>query len=78
MSRTRTSVAVLCIAIVVFSAIVPAVAGHFFAILVPLWLVVPAVSVVIIRRKSLHCDEQSISLLSLALSRAPPAPLPLA
>jgi hypothetical protein len=73
MPRARRSVAVLCIAIVVFAAaVLPAVASPFDAILIPLWLVVPAVSVVVIRRKALHCDEQSVSLLSLDLSRAPP------
>lgn len=75
MYRTRKSVVVLCIAVVAFAAILPVAASHFSAILIPLWLVVPSVSVVVIRRTTLHCDEQAVSLLSLVLSRAPPADL---
>ncbi len=79
MRRTRRSVAVLCIALVVFAAFVPAAAPNLvFAILVPLWLVVPAATVVVIRRTAIRCDEQPVSLLSLVLSRAPPAQLVLA
>jgi hypothetical protein len=79
MRRTRRSAAVLCIALVVFAAFVPAAAPNLVnAILVPLWLVVPAVTVVVIRRSAIRCDEQPVSLLSLVLSRAPPAQVVLA
>jgi hypothetical protein len=65
---------VLCIAAVVVAAVVPSLAASTLgtAIFVPLWLVVPAVSIVVIRRTAARCDEQPVALLSLVLSRAPP------
>ena len=45
------------------------------AILTPLWLVVPAVSIVVIRRTAARSDDQPVALLSLADFRAPPAAL---
>jgi hypothetical protein len=71
--RTRTAVAVVCIAFVIAAAFVPVVASNFgAAILVPLGLVLPAVIITIVRREAFRCDEQSISLLSLLDLRAPP------
>jgi hypothetical protein len=71
--RTRKTFAVLCIAIVVVAAFVPALASSLgSAILVPLWLVVPAVTVTVIRRDALCSDEQPVSLLAVLASRAPP------
>ena len=79
MGRTRKSVAVLCIALVVFAAFVPAAAPNLvYAILVPLRLVVPAATVVVIRSTPVRCDEQPASLLSLVAPRAPPTQLVLA
>jgi hypothetical protein len=71
---------VFCIAAVLFVAFVPALATATLgsAIFVPLWLIVPAVSVVVIRRTASRCDEQPVSLLSLVLSRTPPHTLGLA
>jgi hypothetical protein len=74
MRRTRKSVAVLCIALVVFAAFVPAAAQNLvIEILVPLWLVVPPAAVGLIARTATRCEEQPVALLSLVLSRAPPA-----
>jgi hypothetical protein len=71
--RTRKAVAVLCIALVVCAAFVPAIASTLgSAILVPLWLVPPAIAVVIVRRKASRCDDQPVSLLAILDSRAPP------
>jgi hypothetical protein len=79
MGRTRKPVAVLCIALVVFAAFVPAAAPNLVhAIFVPLWLVIPAANVIVIRRTAVLCAEQPVSLLSLVLSRAPPAQVVLA
>jgi hypothetical protein len=78
MPRIRRSVAVLCLAIAVFATVLPGIVGHFTAILIPLWLVVPTLSLVRARRNACQCDEQSVSLLSLDLSRGPPASLALA
>jgi hypothetical protein len=74
MPRPRGAVAVLCIALIVFAAFVPVVAatlGSF--VLVPLWLVLPAVAVAVIRRQACRCDEQTTALLAVLDSRAPPA-----
>jgi hypothetical protein len=72
--RTRKIAAVLCVALLVFAAVVPGVAATFLSpILTPLWLVVPAVGVVVIGRRASASDEQSVALISLANFRAPPA-----
>jgi hypothetical protein len=77
--RTRKSLVLFGLAVVVFAAFVPALAADLAsAILTPLWLVVPAASIVVIRRTAARCDDQPVVLLSLALFRAPPATLALA
>jgi hypothetical protein len=77
--RTRKSLVLLGLVVVVFAAFVPALAvGLPAAILTPLWIVVPAVSIVVLRRTAAHRDDQPFALLSLALFRAPPATLALA
>ena len=74
MLRTRKAIAVVCIALVVFAAFVPALASTLgAAVLVPLWLVLPAVVVTVVRREAFRCDEQPVSLLAVLASRAPPA-----
>ena len=73
MPRPRKSLAILCIALVVFAAFVPAVASQFCAVLTALWLVVPAIAIILLRRRALQSDEQPAALLSLVLFRAPPA-----
>jgi hypothetical protein len=71
--RTRKAVAVLCIALVVCAAFVPVIASTLgSAILVPLWLVLPAVAVVIVRRTACRSHVQPVSLLAILDSRAPP------
>lgn len=76
MSTKRSSrkiVAVLCIALVVFAVFVPAAAGTLVdALLVALWLVVPAIVATIVRRTAARSDKQPVALLSLILFRAPP------
>jgi large-conductance mechanosensitive channel len=76
--RTRKLGVFLCIAVLVFAAFVSAVSSHVDAIFTPLWLIFPAVSVIVIRRRALRCDDQPVSLHSLVLSRAPPADFVLA
>jgi len=74
MLRTRKAIAVVCIALVIFAAFVPALASTLgAALLVPLWLVLPAVVVTVVRREAFRCDEQPVSLLAVLASRAPPA-----
>lgn len=74
MRRQRKSVAVLCIALVVFSAFLPAgLSDVVWATLVPLWVVVPAVDVTVVACDASRSTERPASLLSLALLRAPPS-----
>jgi hypothetical protein len=72
MPRPRRSIVFLCIAVVAFAGLLPAGSVDLVAILTPLWLVIPAVAIVLTRRRALRSDEQPISLLSLVPSRAPP------
>ncbi len=73
MPRTQKAVAVVCLTVVLFAALLPAALSNLgCAILTPLWLVLPAVTVVVIRRTAFRCDERPVSLLALVLSRAPP------
>ena len=77
--RTRKSLVLFGLAVVVFAAFVPALSSSLPAvILTPLWIVVPAVCVVVVRRAAARCDDQPVALLSLALFRAPPTSLALA
>jgi hypothetical protein len=77
--RTRRSFALLGIAVVVFATFVPAVASSLPAVeLTPLWIVASAVSITVVRRSATLCNDQPLALLSLALFRAPPAPLAVA
>ena len=74
MSRGRKTVAVLCIAVVVFAAFLPGgVPDIVWAPLIALWVVVPALDVTGIVRTASRSDERPASLLSLRLLRAPPA-----
>ena len=75
-TRTRKRAAVVCIAVVVFAAFLPAVWANLPpVVLTALWLIIPAVAVVVIRRQATRCDEQPVSLLALVLSRGPPSKL---
>ena len=64
MPRTHRAVA-LCAALVVFAAFVPAAAATLvIGILAPLWLIVPAVAVTVVRRRARgRGDVQPASLL---------------
>jgi hypothetical protein len=77
--RTNKSLVLFSVAVVVIAGLFPVVAAALpSVILTPLWLIVPAVSLVVVRRLAARCDEQPVALLSLALFRAPPAALALA
>ena len=74
MPRTRKTVVILCIAVVVFAAFAPAAASTLGAVvLTPLWVVIPAVVITVLRRTAVRCHEQPVALLSLVFLRAPPA-----
>jgi hypothetical protein len=77
--RTRRSLAVFGLALVVFAALGPAVASDLHDVtLTPLWLIPAIVSITVVRRTTKRCQDQPLALLSLALFRAPPAPLTVA
>jgi hypothetical protein len=77
--RTRKSLVLFGLAVVVFATLVPTLCWSLpAAVLTPLWIVVPAVCIVVVRRAAAGCDDQPVALLSLALFRAPPATLTLA
>ena len=72
--RTRKTIAILCVAVVVFTGFLPDVSANLPpVILTSLWLIVPAVVAVTMRRQATGCDQQPVALLSLVLSRAPPS-----
>ena len=72
--RTRRSLALFGVAVVMFAAFVPGLSSNLpCTILTPLWFVLPSSSVTVIRCTATACDDQPVSLLSLALFRAPPA-----
>jgi hypothetical protein len=74
--RQRRPLAVLCIALVVFSAFLPAgISDTVWIALTPLGFVVPTTGVTAIARIASRCADQPVSLLSLALLRAPPSQL---
>ena len=76
MPRGRKTIAVLCIAVVVFAAFIPGgLPSIVWAPLTALWLVVPAADVTGIVRTASRSDERPVSLLSLGLLRAPPVAL---
>jgi hypothetical protein len=78
MSRSRKTIAVVCIALVVCAAIFPGGAPEIvWADLIPLWLIVPAADVTLIVGTASQCDEQPTPLLSLAQLRGPPSLTPL-
>ena len=77
--RTRRTVAVLCIAVVLVAGMLPAIATALGpVVLVALYLVVPAVAVIVIRRTASGSREQPLSLLALLDSRGPPSAVGLA
>ena len=79
MRRMRKLLAVLCVVALLFAVVVPGAAADLFqVVLIPLWLIAPAIDVVVIRRVATRFREQPASLLSLLPSRAPPARLALA
>ena len=76
--RTRKSLVFVGVAVVMFAAFVPGLSSNLpCSILTPLWLVFPSSSVTVIRCTATACDGQPVSLLSLALFRAPPATISL-
>jgi hypothetical protein len=72
--HARRCVGVLCLAILLIAALIPAASGLPFGILVPLWLFCAAIVTLSIRSSFEDCDAQPIPYLSILPSRAPPIP----
>jgi hypothetical protein len=74
--RSHRSFALLGLAVVVFVSCLPTDASDLVdAVLTPLWIVLPTVSIVAVRRTATRCQDQPLALRSLASFRAPPAAL---
>jgi hypothetical protein len=74
--RRRRTTAVICLALVVFSAFLPVgLDASVWVALVPLGPIVSLIAITWIARRASRCDEQTVALLSLVLLRAPPARL---
>ncbi|HAK55135.1 MAG TPA: hypothetical protein DCP38_06580 [Acidobacteria bacterium] len=69
--------ALVCAAVVACAVLLPAGTDEFAAVLVALWLVVPAVTIVHLRPVDVRRREQTTSLFRISPSRAPPAALAL-
>ena len=76
--RTRKSLVLFSLGVAVFASFLPLVSSFFTAVLVPLWLALPAALVTLLRPTARRCGEQAQSLRSRLASRAPPAALVLA
>ena len=71
--RSRTAIVLVLAGIAAFAGLLPLGAAGVVAVLTPLWTIVPSVQLVLLRRTASQSDEQPIPLLSVLLSRAPPA-----
>jgi hypothetical protein len=71
--RARKSLVIFAAALVVFGALLPAIASQPAVVVTPLWFVFTITAVTLTRRRAVRCHEQPVSLLSLVASRAPPA-----
>jgi len=57
--RTNKSLVLFSVAVVVIAGLFPVVAaGLPSVILTPLWLIAPAVCIVVVRRRAARCDDQ--------------------
>ena len=70
---SRKALVLFSLGVVVFAAFLPLVSPLFTVALTPLWVVVPAVAAVIVRRTAADCTEQPVPLLAIRLSRGPPS-----
>jgi hypothetical protein len=70
--RSRKAIVLFCIGVAAFWGLSPMATGGFAAILTPLWVVCPAIVIILVRRANVRCAEQPASRLSRVLFRAPP------
>ena len=79
MPSTRRTVAVTCIALVVFAAFLPlgGLSLEWLAV-TPAFTLLPLFTTPVVRLDALQCNERSIALLVVLESRGPPTPSSLA
>jgi hypothetical protein len=70
--RSRKSIALFCIGALALAAFLPLAQPVFAAILTPLWVIVPAVGVVVIRRTAVRRAQPPARFVSILFSRPPP------
>lgn len=73
MFRPHRSVAGFCIAVIVLAAFLPGVCALDYALFEPQWVLLPDEITVAVDTPVVVSDEQTVPLLSLVPSRAPPA-----
>jgi hypothetical protein len=73
MPRPRRSVAGLCIAVIVLAAFLPGVCALDYALFEPQWVLLPDEITVAVDTPVVVSDAQTVPLLSLVPSRAPPS-----
>jgi hypothetical protein len=71
--RSRRSIVLFCIGVVVFAACLPDVSTLVTFSLTPLWVVTLPAVFALLRPRPVRHREQTASLLSLLPTRAPPA-----
>jgi hypothetical protein len=73
MNGCRTSVAILCIGLVLFAAFTPGTAAHSVAIILdPVWNLFTPPPRVFVQPQMVRVDDQTRALLSVLVSRPPP------
>jgi dolichol kinase len=70
--RSRRSIVVFCVGALALAAFLPLAQPVFTAILTPLWVIVPAVLVVVIRRAAVRRTQPPTPFVSILFSRPPP------
>ena len=73
--RSRKSIVLLCIGAVAFAAFLPFAQTVLYAVLTPLWLVVPVLALVGLGAVHVRRCEQTLTFFSVLHSRPPPAAL---
>jgi len=72
MPRTHRAVAGFCVAVIVLAAFLPGICALDYAQFEPQWVLFPDEVVVAVDIPVVPSDEQTVPLLSLVASRAPP------
>jgi hypothetical protein len=72
MPRPHRAVAGFCVAVIVLAAFLPGICALDYALFEPQWVLLPDEVVVAVDVPVASCDEQTVPLLSLLPSRAPP------